>query len=182
MPPASDQFTIRVASDADVSALKHLVERSVRALAPGHYDDGAIESSLRYLYGIDTQLVADRTYYVVEHDGLPVACGGWSFRLTPFGSDDAGEVRDDARRVAGRDAAVIRAFFVHPEWTRRGLGRLVLEACEDAARDAGFDRFELTATLMGIPFYRAAGYRDVRPVDVTLADGVVLPHLLMEKP
>ncbi len=154
----------------------------MRVLARGHYDPRQIESSLRHLFGVDRTLIEDGTYLVVECGGTAVACGGWSFRRTPFGSDQAASVRDAGFRKPGSDAAVIRAFFVHPDWTRRGLGRKILEACEGAATAAGFDRWELTSTLMGHDFYRAAGYRDVRPVDVTLADGQVLRNWFMVKP
>ncbi len=168
--------------EEDIPRLERLVERSITHLARGHYDDHQIESGLRYLYGIDSQLVRDRTYVVVEHDRDAVACGGWSWRRTPFGGDNAGDVRDAGRRTPGLDAAVVRAFFVDPEWTRQGLGRLVLETCEHDARAMGFDRFELTSTAMGVAFYASCGYRKITPLDIELADGVILPHVHMVKP
>jgi len=175
-------FTIRPATSADIPILARLIERSIRSLAIGFYDDPQIESSLRHLYGIDSQLVEDGTYLVVEREAEPVACGGWSWRRTPFGGDNVGQVRDEAERWPGKDAAVIRAFFVDPEWTRRGLGRLILEACEEAATARGFNRYELTSTAMGVAFYAACGYREVEAVDVSLPDGAVLPHVRMGKP
>ncbi len=179
---SSAAFTIRPATRADIAILEALVERSIRGLAGGHYDPHQIDDSLRYLYGIDTQLVDDGSYMVVERDGEVVACGGWSWRRTPFGSDSAGDVRDAAHRASGRDAAVIRAFYVDPAWTRQGIGRMILEACEQAARARGFDRYELTSTAMGVAFYAACGYREIKPVDITLPDGTVLPHVQMIKP
>ncbi len=182
MSPETDDFVVRLATVEDVPRLERLVELSIRQLAPGYYDDRQIESSLQQLYGVDTQLVRDGTYYVVECQRQVVGCGGWSRRLTPFGGDSAGEIRDAGLRTPGKDPAVIRAFFVHPDWTRRGLGRKILETCERAAQQAGYDRFELTSTLMGQALYDACGYREIRPVDVTLRDGQVLAHVLMGKP
>ena len=179
---SSAAFTIRPATRADITVLEKLVARSIRGLAGGHYDPHQINESLRYLYGIDSQLVDDGTYLVVERDGEVVACGGWSWRRTPFGGDRAGDIRDAAQREPGKDAAVIRAFYVDPQWTRRGIGRLILDACERAARARGFDRYELTSTAMGVAFYAACGYREIEPVDVTLPDGAVLPHVQMIKP
>ena len=182
-PVPSPAGHIRRATMDDVPALERLVERSIRALSAGHYDAAQVESSLRHLYGIDTVLVQDGTYLVMEMEGALAGCGGWSFRQTPFGGDNAEAVRDDAgRRIPGRDAAVMRAYFVDPAWTRRGIARKLLTACEAAAREAGFDRFELTSTSMGRAMYAACGYRAVEPVDVALPDGQHLPHVLMVKP
>ncbi len=179
---SSSAFTNRPAARVDISILGDLVERSIRGLAGGYYDRRQIESSLGYLYGIDSQLVDDGTYLVVECDGEVVACGGWSWRRTPVGGDSVHDVRDETPRVPGVDAAVIRAFFVDPRWTRRGLGRMILDACEQAARDKGFDRYELTSTAMGVTFYASCGYREIEPLDVALPDGATLPHVQMSKP
>jgi len=179
--PAS-AFTVRPATRADIPALEQVVERSIRNLAHGYYDPRQIDSSLRYLYGIDSQLVDDGTYLVVERDGEVVACGGWSWRRTPFGGDRMHDTRDGGHRVPGTDAAVIRAFYVDPLWARQGLGRMILDACEQAGHARGFERFELTSTAMGVPFYTACGYRQIEPLDVTLPDGSILPHVRMAKP
>jgi len=181
MTDQAPSIPIRLARREDIPALERLVSLSIRGLAPGHYEAAAIESSLHHLYGVDTQLIEDGTYYLAAAAAMVVACGGWSARMTPFGGDHAAG-RDGGRRVPGRDPAVIRAFYVDPGWARRGLGRRLIEACEGAAKAAGFDRFELTSTRMGIPLYAAAGYREVHPVDITLPDGIVLPHVLMAKP
>ncbi len=179
---SSAAFTIRPATRADITILEALVERSIRGLAEGHYNPHQIDNSLRYLYGIDSQLIDDGTYLVVERDGEVVACGGWSWRRTPFGGDAVHGVRDAAYRTPGTDAAVIRAFFVDPHWTRQGIGRMILDACEQAARAGGFDRYELTSTAMGVAFYAACGYREIEPVDIALPNGTVLPHVQMIKP
>lgn len=179
---SSSAFTVRAATTDDIPVLEDLIERSVRHLANGYYQPHQIESSLRHLYGIDSQLIDDGTYRVVEYDGEVVACGGWSSRRTPFGGDRMHDTRDGAHRVPGEDAAVIRAFYVDPNWTRQGLGRMILEACEEAAQAGGFERYELTSTAMGVAFYAACGYRPIEPLDVTLPDGIVLAHVIMVKP
>lgn len=179
---AIEDFQVRLATNADVPLLEDLVSSSIRDLAVKHYDARQIASSLRYLYGIDSQLIDDGTYLVVECNNAVVACGGWSWRRTPFGGDRVTDVRDEAPREPGKDPAVIRAFFVNPAWVRRGLGRMILEACERAAGNRGFDRYELTATAMGVKFYTACGYRLIAPRDITLPDGQVLPHVTMAKP
>ena len=102
--------------------------------------------------------------------------------MTPFGGDRVGGVRNEGYRSPGEDPAVVRAFYVHPDWARQGLGRPILDACEEAASKVGFDAFELTSTMMGKEFYASCGYREVRPVDITLPDGQILPHVLMAKP
>ena len=178
-------FHLRHARPADGPPLAALVERSVRHLGGRDYDARQIESSLIHLFGVDTQLVADGTYFVVTPSAASdtlVGAGGWSRRETPFGGDQATAVQDAALRDPRIDPAVIRAFFVHPAWERRGVGRLLLARCEDEARDAGFGRFELVATLTGRPLYAAHGYRDAERIAHRLADGVVLEFVRMVKP
>src|SRR5215471_159582 len=150
-------FAIRKAAHADIPALNALIEASVRGLQAGDYTPAQIEGALAGVFGVDSQLVADGTYYVVEADGAPVACGGWSMRKTLYGGDQHA-VREDSLLDPARDAAKIRAFFVHPAWARRGIGGMILETCETAARAAGFTRLEMGATLTGVPFYRVKGY------------------------
>jgi GNAT superfamily N-acetyltransferase len=132
------------------------------------------------VYGVDTQLVADGTYFVAEVDGTIVACGGWSKRKTLFGADHCAG-REDSLLDPARDAAKIRAFFVHPDWARRGIGTRVLEACESAALAEGFTRFEMGATLTGVALYKVRGYREVEKLAVPLANGESLPIVRMEK-
>ena len=134
---------------------------------------------------MDSQLIADGTYFVAEeldsmNDPVIVACGGWSKRKTLYGGDQyAG--REDSLLDPARDAAKIRAFFVHPEWARRGIGSMILEACENAAREAGFTRLEMGATLSGVAFYRAKGYVEVENQAVPLGNGETLPIVRMAK-
>lgn len=180
---STDCYSIRVATRADVPALESLVEASVRGLGPSEYSERQIELSLQHLFGVDTLLIDDETYYVVETtERAPkmVGCGGWSLRKTPFGGDQA-EAQDPERRDPATDPAVIRAFFVHPDAIRQGIGRKLLDVCESAARDAGFTDFELTATLTGYPLYAACGYEDVEAIEIPLADGVTLSAIRMRK-
>jgi GNAT superfamily N-acetyltransferase len=167
--------------------LQELIEASVRGLQAQDYTPGQIEAALKSVYGVDTQLIADGTYFVAEAV-LPgvgpkpviVGCGGWSQRKTLFGGDQwAG--RQDAPLDPARDAAKIRAFFVHPAWTRRGVATLMLDACETAAKAAGFKRLEMGATLSGVPFYAAKGYTASENVEVPLSDGQSLPIVRMAK-
>ena len=136
------------------------------------------------MFGVDTQLIADGTYFVAlaSEAGKPAiaACGGWSKRKTLFGSDHYAS-REDALLDPAHDAAKIRAFFVHPEWARRGIGTQLLELCEAAARQAGFRRFEMGATLAGVPLYRARGYTAGEQRDVPLGPGFTLPIIYMVK-
>jgi GNAT superfamily N-acetyltransferase len=131
------------------------------------------------VFGVDSQLIADGTYFVVEAGSI-VACGGWSKRKTLFGSDRV-PGREDDLLDPRLDAAKIRAFFVHPNWARRGIGTRLLEACETAATEAGFRRFELGATLTGEPLYAARGYVPQERVEVPLANGASLPIIRMSK-
>ncbi|GAB5518044.1 MAG: GNAT family N-acetyltransferase [Rhodothermales bacterium] len=166
-------MTVRLATLADIPALRVLIKDSVRTLGARQYDAQQIESSLRYLFGVDTTLIDDETYFVTEEDEELVGCGGWSKRQTPFGGDHA-EAQNTAFRNPATDPAVIRAFFVHPDHARRGIGRMLLHASEQAALDAGFRQIDLVATLSGQPFYETNGYRAVEPVPITLPDGVFI--------
>jgi GNAT superfamily N-acetyltransferase len=180
---SGNTFTLRVrlAQPEDVSALSHLIETSVRGLVSRDYTPKQIESSIRYLYGVDSLLIADQTYFIVETQGEVVGCGGWSRRRTPFGGDQACEMLDQSLRDPALDAAVIRAFFVHPSWAGRGIGKLLLQTCEAAAASEGFTRFELTATLTGRPFYAAHGYQCAGRIDHVLSDGTTVVFERMTK-
>ena len=175
------EFHLRKAAIDDIPHLRELIEASVRGLQAADYTPAQIEGALQSVYGVDTQLIADGTYFAVESDnGEIIACGGWSKRKTLYGGDQyAG--REDSLLDPARDAAKIRAFFVHPRWARRGLGTVVLEACESAALAAGFTRLEMGATLSGIPFYRAKGYAEIENQSVPLANGETLPIVRMSK-
>lgn len=181
-PPHEPALSLRVACEEDVAALMPLIESSVRALGAGYYDARQIESSIRHVFGVDTQLVRDGTYFVVEGPRGPVACGGWSKRATLYGGDQHKARGEDPLLDPDIDPARIRAFFVHPSWTRRGLASRLLAACEAAAEADGFTTFELAATLSGVPFYRALGFEERERIDVALPDGVVLPVVRMVRP
>jgi GNAT superfamily N-acetyltransferase len=181
---------IRVAEARDIPLLGELIEASVRGLQAGDYSAAQLEGALRTVYGVDTQLIADGTYFAAEavddaggeSSGavVLVGCGGWSKRKTLYGGDQfAG--REDSLLDPARDAAKIRAFFVHPGWARRGIGGMILEACEAAAGVAGFRRLEMGATLTGVPFYRAKGYVELEAVEAPLGNGLTLPIVRMGK-
>src|SRR5579872_1208531 len=175
-------FRLRKAVTADIPRLQEVIEASVRGLQAQDYTPAQIDGALRSLYGVDTQLIADGTYFAVEAPkvGQIIACGGWSKRKTLYGGDQfAG--REDSLLDPTRDAAKIRAFFVCPDWARHGIGSLILDACECAAIEAGFTRLEMGATLTGIPFYRAKGYVELEKQNAPLGNGEVLPIVRMAK-
>jgi GNAT superfamily N-acetyltransferase len=176
----NSQLTLRKAVAADVPILRALIEKSVRELQAEDYAARQLELALLKVYGVDSQLIEDGTYFVVEAEELVVACGGWSKRKTLYGGDVwAG--REDSLLDPKKDAAKIRAFFVHPEWVRRGIGGMILEACESAAKAAGFRRLEMGATLTGVEFYRVKGYAELEKLAVPLGDGEELPIVRMAK-
>jgi GNAT superfamily N-acetyltransferase len=168
---------LRSATADDVAALSALIERSVRLLSVSVYSPAQIDAALTHVFGVDSQLLADGTYYVIDGGNQIVAAGGWSARQTLFGGDQL--KADDDVAIDVTMPARIRAFFVDPDWTRRGLARQLYDACDAAARARGFQRFELMATLPGVPLYRALGFMDLEHVDVPMPDGLVLPCLRM---
>ena len=179
------KIQIRKAIAADIPRLREVIEDSVRGLQAGDYSPAQIEGALQSVYGVDSQLIADGTYLVAEpidSRGKPeiVGCGGWSKRKTLYGGDQyAG--REDSLLDPTQHAAKIRAFFIHPNWARCGIGSLILEACENAALETGFTRLEMGATLSGAAFYKAKGYAGVENQEVPLGNGEVLPIVKMEK-
>jgi N-acetylglutamate synthase-like GNAT family acetyltransferase len=176
-------FSLRKATEHDVPVLRELIDASVRGLQSADYSPTQIESALATVYGVDSQLIADGTYFVVESDEAEnkiVACGGWSRRKTLYGGD-RWTGREDSLLDPEKDAAKIRAFFVHPAWVRRGIGTILLDACEQAALAAGFRRLEMGATLSGVPLYAARGYVALEDLAVPLANGESLPIVRMEK-
>lgn len=173
-------YQLRAATRADQEALRHLIARSARELGAQDYRSEQIEGALRGAFGVDTQLIDDGTYFVVETAGKLVGCGGWSRRRTLFGGD-AHRERDAAELDPRVDAAKIRAFFVDPDHARRGIGRALLERCESEARARGFRRFELMGTLPGVRLYRALGYRPGAMVHYPVADGVTIEFIPMSK-
>jgi GNAT superfamily N-acetyltransferase len=180
------KISVRPAVAADVPRLREIIEASVRGLQADDYSPSQIELALKTVYGVDSQLIADGTYFVAEiADGLAsgltiVGCGGWSKRKTLYGGDQfAG--REDSLLDPARDAAKIRAFFIDPKWARSGIGSLILEACERAAQQAGFTRLEMGATLSGVLFYRAKGYAALEDQTVLLGDGETMRIVRMAK-
>jgi GNAT superfamily N-acetyltransferase len=175
---------IRKAIATDVPHLREIIEASVRGLQADDYSPAQIEGALQSVYGVDSQLIADGTYLVAEEvsgaEPLIVACGGWSKRKTLYGGDQY-EAREGSLLDPSHDAAKIRAFFVHPEYARRGLGSVILKACEEAAAAAGFTRLEMGATLSGVAFYKAKGYVEVENQAVPLSNGETLPIVKMTK-
>ena len=153
----------RIATEADIPSIVSLMDRSIAGPLAAFLTPDQIVAS-RKLMGLDSQIIADRTYVIVEADGVLAGCGGWSTRITEYGGDHT-PGRVPAPLTPGVDAARIRAMYTAPEFVRRGIGRLILDLCEDAARAAGYDRAELVATLGGEPLYRAAGYREMERFD-----------------
>jgi GNAT superfamily N-acetyltransferase len=172
--------TTRLATFEDVPVLRQLIEQSVRGLSEGYYTPNQVESAIKYVFGVDSQLLIDGTYYIAESDEGIIACGGWSRRNTLYGGDQHKEIADPLLNPA-TDAARIRAFFVSPDHARQGIGRMMIDLCETAAMDYGFTKMELGATLPGVPLYEAMGYRTAQRIDVPLPDGEVMGIVKMEK-
>ena len=189
---------IRAAVLTDIPTLTTLIVRSARQLSRGYYTEQESESAITYVFGVDSSLIADGTYYVIEADGVLVACGGWSRRRTLYGGDQRPHrapsrccrAADAARPIGAPaelldsaiDAARIRAFFVAPQYARRGFGRMLLAHCVTAATQAGFRSLELMSTLPGVPFYGALGFDSIESVRDLLPDGVSLPFVRMTRP
>ncbi len=161
---------LRLATLEDQSAIDALIKASTRALFPAFYDDRQTAWSARYIAHVDPMLIEDRTYFVIEADRDIVACGGWSRRDKLFSGASDQEERSRFLDPTSEPAR-IRAMFVRGDWARRGLGTRILEACEAAARAAGFSSLALMATLPGFPQYQHCGFREVERADITLPDG-----------
>lgn len=191
---ATTQIRLRLALPEDTPVLRKLIEASVRRLQTEDYTSAQIEGALETVFGVDSQLIADGTYIVAEVPSAPassaelpdianwtiVGCGGWSKRKTLYGSDNW-TGREDTLLDPQRDAAKIRAFFIHPDWARQGVGSKILQACEEAARATGFTRLEMGATLTGAKLFGTKGYVPVRPISIPLNNGETLPVIHMEK-
>lgn len=173
--------TLRKATTADIPALSALIARSARELSAGDYSPGQIEGALRGAFGVDSQLLTDGTYFVVEDLGVIVGCGGWSFRSTLFGGDARAD-RDSSILDPKTHAAKIRAFFVDPGHARRGIGSLLLDHCENQARAYGYSEVELMATLPGARLYTARGYTAAPPVHFDVGSGQSIEFIPMRKP
>jgi GNAT superfamily N-acetyltransferase len=173
---------LRLATQEDIPAIEALIAASVNGLQAEDYSEEQRAGALGSVFGVDRQLIHDGTYFVIQSsDGALAACGGWSRRKTLFGSDNVAG-KDDAFLDPRVDAARIRAFFVHPDWARRGFGSRLLNAGEQAARKAGFTRLELGATLTGIPLYERHGFQPLERSEVPLPNGATLTIVRMWKP
>lgn len=165
---------LRHAQRADIPSLQELIALSGRELSVGYYSPSQADAITRHVFGVDTQLIDDRTYFVIECDSCIVACGGWSKRRTLFGGDQTKRGPDPLLDPA-TDAARIRAFFVHPSVARRGMGRKLIDACVTAARSAGFCSLELAATLPGEPLYLASGFSVLDRFELDLPGEIRVP-------
>lgn len=172
-------FTHRLARREDIAALEPLMTAAIRDLLPQFLPPDAVEASFDIM-GLDTQLIDDGTYYVIECEGTIAGCGGWSRRATLFGGNHSAG-RDAALLDALRDPARVRAMYTSPAFVRRGIGRLVLELCERAAAAEGFSRVELAATMGGEPLYRACGYEDIERFEAPTRTGIRVPLVRMGK-
>lgn len=170
----------RLARDDDIPALERLIPLSVRGLQAGWYSPAQMEAALGTVFAVDRQLIRDRTYYVVESGGAIVGSGGWSRRRSLYGGD-ALRAEPDPLLDPNVDAARVRAFFVHPQWARRGIGRSIMMECERGIMAAGFARVEIVATLAGEPLYAQFGYQVVERYAIGMKEGLELPAVRMSK-
>ena len=175
----SQTLTIRPAVSGDIPALKAVMDRSIKELLPAFLPPAEVLASQEVM-GLDTQLIEDGTYYVVEADGAIAGCGGWSRRATLFGGDHSAG-RDAALVDPATDPARVRAMYTSPDFTRRGVGRLILATCEAKARAEGFSRCEMAATMAGEPLYAACGYHRIEPFEALTSNGVKVPLVRMGK-
>lgn len=175
-------FRIRVATFGDVPGIRALIDASVRTLQAADYSCAQIEASLATVFTIDSRLIGDGTYFVaLAEDGSLAGCGGWSKRKTLYGGDHQVERVVPELLDPAKDAAKVRAIFVHPRFARMGLGSAILEASEEAAMEAGFRRFEMGSTLTGVALYTLKGYREVDRVKVPVGDGEEIEVVRMVK-
>lgn len=173
-------LTHRIATDHDIPAISALMERAIESLQRGFLSPEEIAAS-RLSMGLDTQLIEDGTYFLVEADGRLAGCGGWSRRATLYGGSHSAGLRDDRLLDPSREPARVRAMYTDPAFVRRGIGRLILSLAENAARAAGFARAELMATLAGEPLYLACGYSPIERVRKMSAEGPPVPGVRMGK-
>lgn len=160
--------------------IQELIAESARRLSREHYSEDQIEAAIATVFGVDTTLIEDGTYFVVESDGKLVGCGGWSKRKTLFGGDQFAS-RNTGPIDPESEPAKIRAFFIHPDHARKGIARAILSRCEDEARVQGFRALELMATLPGIEFYKSCGFKETGNLDLDLTEGVKLELIPMRK-
>lgn len=174
-------INIRLARSEDIPALASLISESARILQANYYTPEQIEGALGTVFGVDSQLIQDGTYFIAERANQVVGCGGWSKRKTLYGGDQGKRVEEDQLLDPSVDAAKIRAFFVHPTWARRGIGSRIMKQCEAAALEAGFKTIEIIATLAGEPLYSRFGYQVSQQFEILLPNENVLPVIRMVK-
>jgi GNAT superfamily N-acetyltransferase len=172
-------LTLRLAVPEDLEALRELMNAAIGELLNPFLSPQEVAASFEIM-GLDSQLVADGTYFVVEDEGVLAGCGGWSRRATLFGGDHSAG-RDAALLDPARDPARVRAMYTHPDHVRKGVGRLILDACESAAAGEGFSRCEMAATLAGVPLYRACGYVEIERFSASTSSGIAVPLMRMGK-
>jgi GNAT superfamily N-acetyltransferase len=175
-----DEFTHRIATRDDLEALHALMARSIAQNQSDFLTPAQIAASDKVM-GLDSQLVHDGTYFLIECGDRIAGCGGWSFRATLYGGDDSVVAREPARLDPSTDAAKVRAMYTDPDFTRRGIGSRILQLCEAAARAAGFTRVELMGTAAGVPLYEAQGYTASAAQEFARVGDVEIPLLRMEK-
>jgi len=173
-------YVVRKATLDDREAISRLIAESARRLSREHYSEAQIEGAVASVFGVDSSLIEDGTYFVAEQEGTLIGCGGWSRRKTLYGGDQF-STRDTAMLDSSTDPAKIRAFFVHPDHARKGVARAILSLCEREAKAHGFAAIELLSTLPGIKFYEANGYSPTGDFALELEDGVKLPFVPMRK-
>jgi GNAT superfamily N-acetyltransferase len=173
-------FSHRIAKPDDLDALREVMRRSIETLQDDFLDPEQVAASHKVM-GLDAQLVLDGTYFVVESGDRIAGCGGWSWRSTLYGGDDSVVAREPRALDPATEPARIRAMYTDPDFTRQGVGRLVLQLCEDAASDAGFKSATMMATMAGVPLYESCGYVQVEPVLSAPVDGIRVPLVRMEK-
>ena len=174
-------FEIRKATMQDIDDIADVISASVRGLGRPYYSDRQIELSIRSVFGVDTDLINDGTYFVAEIEHKIVGCGGWSKRKTLYGASIYAESRDDELLDPAIDTAKIRAFFVHPDAARQGIGKAILDRCQEEAKRSGFRSAEMMATLPGVPLYSVCGYAGDEKVDVPVGEGESIVCVRMSK-
>jgi len=174
------EFSHRIARPEDLAALREVMRRSIENLQDDFLTPEQVAASHKVM-GLDAQLVTDGTYFIVESGGSIAGCGGWSWRSTLYGGDESVVAREPRALDPATEPARIRAMYTNPDFVRRGVGRLVLKLCEEAARSAGFKAATMMATMAGVPLYRACGYVEAEPPIIANIDGIEVPLVRMEK-
>lgn len=177
-----EKITIRLAEESDLEVIEALMKRSMHVLGQGHYSEEQVKSCCRYVCVPELQLIKDRTFFVaIKNDGSIVGCGGWSFRNTLYAGPKKDPLKENPTLDPQKDSARIRAMFIDPQESGKGIGSLIMAESENAAKKYGFKRGTLGATLSGLAFYKSKGWRAVAEEQATLPDGVVIAIVRMEK-